>query len=214
METQAGNPTGKPAIKEVRSIILHLRRFRYLLTPKAYTLGCLASLAAALLVVAIMIVVAEYTKTRGRLLLTALVLAAYFFTSVGPVWLARRDNTARIAAFVSRAGLGFSAAALLLLLTGIWGTPNSDAFWKSTAIVTLLGLVLAYLAVVELRQRDFPRRFAVKAVIPATIMACLGIAVGIKWPPYWWVFTLVVIGWAGALLTAVAFYLVRRVQGR
>ena len=50
--------------------------------------GCLASLTTAVLVVVAMVVLGEYTKTRGRLLLTALVLAAYFFSSLGPVWFA------------------------------------------------------------------------------------------------------------------------------
>lgn len=177
-------------------------------------MGCLASLAAAVLIVAVMIAVAEYTKTRGRLLLTALVLAIYFFTSMGPVWLAQRRAATPTVIIISRVGLGAGAAALLLLLTGIWGTPNSDAFWKSSAIVTLLGLLLAYLAVVELRQGRLTRRFAVKTVALAVFIACLGIAVGIKWPPYWWVFTLAAIVWAAALLTPAVLYLGRRIQGR
>lgn len=201
-------------IREQRPIILHPRRLGRFLTPKAYALGCLASLAAAVLIVAVMIAVAEYTKTRGRLLLTALVLAIYFFTSMGPVWLAQRRAATPTVIIISRVGLGAGAAALLLLLTGIWGTPNSDAFWKSSAIVTLLGLLLAYLAVVELRQGRLTRRFAVKTVALAVFIACLGIAVGIKWPPYWWVFTLAVIVWAAALLTPAVFYLGRRIQGR
>ena len=170
----------------------------------------MASLTAAVLVVVAMVALAEYTKTRGRLLLTALVLAAYFFSALGPVWLAQR----RPVMVVSRVGLAAGAAALLLLLTGIWGTPNSDAFWKSAAIVTLLGLVLVYLAVVELRQGRLTRRFAVKVVVLAAFMACLGIAAGIKWPPYWWVFTLAVIVWAGALLAPAVLYVGRRIGRR
>ena len=170
----------------------------------------MASLLAAVLVVIAMVALAEYTKTRGRLLLTALVLAAYFFSSLGPVWLAQR----RPASAVPRPALVAGAAALLLLLTGVWGTPNSDAFWKSTAIVTIMGLVLAYVAVVELQQGSLTRPFAVKTVALAAIMACLGIAAGINWPPYWWVFTLAVIVWAGALLVPLAHYLRRRIQRR
>ena len=170
----------------------------------------MASLTTAVLVVVAMVVLGEYTKTRGRLLLTALVVAAYFFSSRGPVWLARH----RPAIMVSRVGLGVGAAALLLLLMGIWGTPDSDAFWKSAAIVTLLGLVLAYFAIVELEQGRLTRRFAVRAVAVAAFMACLGIAAGIKWPPFWWVFTLAVIVWAGALLAPAVAYLGRRIQRR
>ena len=165
-------------------------------------------MAAAVLIVAAMIALAEYTKTRGRLLLTALVLAAYFCSALGPVWLAQRSP----ASLLSRAGLVATAAALLLMLTGIWGTPNSDSFWKTAAIVTLLGFVLAYFAAVELQHGRLTRRFAVRAVALAAFMAFLGIAAGIKWPPYWWVFTLVVIGWAGALVVTAALYLGRRVR--
>ena len=169
----------------------------------------MSSIAAVMIVIA-MVVLGEYTKTRGRFLLTALVLGAYFFSGLGPAWLAQR----RPGAPVSGVALVAAAAALLLLLTGIWGTPNSDAFWKSAAIVTLLALVLAYFAVVDLQQGRLTRSFAVKSVAVATVIACLGIAAGINWPPYWWVFTLAVIVWAGALLTPPVFYLGRRMGRR
>ena len=144
------------------------------------------------------------------MLLTALVLAAYFFFSLGPVWGARQ----RPGSTVFRLALGAGVAALLLLLTGIWGTPNSDAFWKSTAIVTVIGLVLAYVAIVEFQQGGWPLGFAVKALVLAAAMACLGIAAGINWPPYWWVFTAAVIVWVGALLVHPVRYLGRRIQRR
>jgi len=201
----------RPRPKEQSPIILNwFRGFSRFLTPKAYAIGFIASLLAAVLVVIAMVLLAEYTKTRGRLLLTALVLAAYFFSSLGPIWAAQRRSGSAAPRFAFVAG----AAALLLLLTGIWGTPNSDAFWKSTAIVTIIGLVLAYVAVVELQQGSLTRPFAVKAVALAAIMACIGIAAGVNWPPYWWVFTLVVIVWAGALLVPTARYLKRRIQRR
>ena len=201
----------RPRPKEQSPIILNwFRGFSRFLTPKAYAIGFIGSLLAAVLVVIAMVLLAEYTKTRGRLLLTALVLAAYFFSSLGPIWAAQRRSGSAAARFAFVAG----AAALLLLLTGIWGTPNSDAFWKSTAIVTIIGLVLAYVAVVELQQGSLTRPFAVKAVALAAIMACIGIAAGVNWPPYWWVFTLVVIVWAGALLIPPADYLRRRIHRR
>ena len=201
----------RPRPKEQSPIILNwFRGFSRFLTPKAYAIGFIASLLAAVLVVIAMVLLAEYTKTRGRLLLTALVLAAYFFSSLGPIWAAQR----RSGSAAPRFAFGAGAAALLLLLTGIWGPPNSDACWKSTAIVTIIGLVLAYVAVVELQQGSLTRPFAVKAVALAAIMACIGIAAGVNWPPYWWVFTLVVFLWAGALLVSLADYLRRRIQRR
>ena len=169
----------------------------------------MSSIAAVLIVIA-MVVLGEYTKNRGRMLLTALVLGAYFFASLGPVWSARR----RPGSAVSEVALVATLAALLMLLAGIWGTPNSDAFWKSAAIVTLLALVLAYLAVLDLTEGRLARSFAVKAVALATGIACLGIAAGINWPPYWWVFTLSVMLWAGALLVPLAADLGRRAGRR
>lgn len=192
-------------LQEQNQIIVPIRR---ILTPKAYAGGLLASILASILIVIVMVALGEYTKTRGRMLLTSLVLSAYFLSNMGPVFLAQRRPVSG-SAWVS---LGTGGAALLLLLTGVWGTPNSDAFWKSTAIVTALGLVLAYVAIVDLEQRRLTNRFAVKAVAVATVLGCFGIAVGIKWPPYWWVFTLTVIVWTGALSASVAFYLVRRIQ--
>ena len=193
--------------QEQSQIIAPIRR---ILTPTAYAVGLMASILASILIVIVMVALGEYTKTRGRMLLTGLVLAAYFLSNMGPVFLAQR----RPASVLSWVSLGVGGGGLLLLLTGIWGTPNSDAFWKSTAIVTALGLVLAYIAVVNLRQRRLANRFAVKAVVVATVLGCVGIAVGMEWPPYWWVFTVTVIVWTGALLAPAASYLARRAQRR
>lgn len=180
------------------------------MTPKTFAAGFLLMSVVAVLIVIVMIVLGEYTKTRGRFLLTALMFEGYFFASLGPAWVAERraDST------VSRVALAATAAALLLLLTGIWGTPNSDAFWKSTAIVTVLALVLAYVAVVDVQPGRLARSYQVKAVAVAAVIACFGIAAGINWPPYWWVFTLAVLVWVGGLLVPPAGYLARRIQGR
>ena len=88
------------------------------------------SFAVALLIVITIIVIGEYTKTRGRFLLTAVVLMAYFFTSMAPAWSASRRPDSR----VGQVALLAAFVALLTLLTGIWGTPNSDAFWKLSLI--------------------------------------------------------------------------------
>ena len=192
---------------EYFQIILRLRR---VMNPKVYSIGFLASLTAAVLVVIVMVALAEYTKTRGRALLTALVLTAYFFSSLGPVWLAHRKPGSS----VFKVALGVATAALLLILIGVWGTPNSDAFWKSTAIIAVLGLVLAYFSVINWKQEDITRSFGVRIVALAAFMGCLGIAAGINWPPYWWVFTLAVIVWVGSLLLFPLPLLWRRIQRR
>ncbi len=168
------------------------------------------SSVVAVLIVIVMIVLGEYTKTRGRFLLTALMFEGYLFASLGPAWVAEQ----RADSPVSRVALAAAVAALLLLLTGIWGTPNSDAFWKSTAIITVLALVLSYVAVVDVQPGRLARSYQVKAVALATVIGCFGIAAGINWPPYWWVFTLAVLVWLGALLVSLVGYLARRVQGR
>ncbi len=180
------------------------------MTPKTFAVGFVLMSVLAVLIVIVMIVLGEYTKTRGRFLLTALMFEGYFFTSLGPAWVAER----RADSPLPRVALAAAAAALLLLLTGIWGTPDSDAFWKSTAIVTSLALVLAYAAVVDAQPGRLVRSYQVKAVAVATAIACFGIAAGINWPPYWWVFTLAALVWAGALLVPLAAYLARRIQGR
>ncbi|MBC8281084.1 MAG: hypothetical protein H8E48_09895 [Chloroflexi bacterium] len=180
------------------------------MTPRDYGLGFLLSSVVAVLIVIIIIWVGEYTKTRGRFLLTALTVEGYFFCSLAPVWAAERRPESRVA----QVAIGAAVAAMLLLLIGYWGTPNSDAFWKSTAIVTILALVLAYLAVVDVEEGRLSRSLHAKAIGLATIIACLGIAGGINWPPYWWVFTLAVIGWLVTVAILVFSYLARRIQRR
>ena len=169
----------------------------------------MSSVVAVLIVIA-MVILGEYTKTRGRFLLTALILEGYFFASLGPAWVADRRPDSRVA----KAALVAAAAALLTLLTGIWGTPNSDAFWKSAAIITTLGLVLSYFAVVDVRPGRLAQSFPVRAIAVATVILCLGIAGGINWPPYWWVFTLALLVWGGSLLVPVITYISIRVISR
>ena len=178
--------------------------------PKPFAIGFVITSVLAVLIVIVMVVLGEYTKTRGRFLITAMVFEGYFFCSLGPAWVAGQRTDSQ----VPRVALVAAVAALLLLLIGIWGTPNSDAFWKSTAIVTALALVIAYVAVVDAQPGRLARSYQVKTVALAALIGCSGIAAGINWPPYWWVFTLAVLVWVGALLVSSAGYLARRFQGR
>tara|TARA_B100001245_G_scaffold127305_1_gene93953 strand:+ start:326 stop:868 length:543 start_codon:yes stop_codon:yes gene_type:complete len=180
------------------------------MTAKTYGLGFLISSVAAVLIVIAIIVVGEYTKTRGRFLLSALMVEGYFFCSLGPIWVTER----RPESMVSRVAIGAAVMALLLLLIGLWGTPNSDAFWKSTAIVTILALVLAFLAVVDSEAGRLSISVQAKAVGLATLIGCVGIAAGINWPPYWWVFTLAVIAWVTTVIIPAIGYVARRIQRR
>jgi hypothetical protein len=180
------------------------------MTAKTYGLGFLISSVVAVLIVIAIIVVGEYTKTRGRFLLSALMVEGYFFCSLGPIWVTER----RPESMVSRVAIGAAVMALLLLLIGLWGTPNSDAFWKSTAIVTILALVLAFLAVVDSEAGRLSISVQAKAVGLATLIGCVGIAAGINWPPYWWVFTLAVIAWVTTVIIPAIGYVARRIQRR
>jgi hypothetical protein len=176
-----------------------LRRFE---NRRLYSTGILIAVAAVLLVLAAMIVLGEYTKTLGRFLLTAVILGGYFLVcragaSPAGGWSLR---------WVSRPALGFAAAALAILLFGVWGTPDSDGFWKTAAIVSILPL-----GIILIGRRlgsnyiDLPRRLAslVSAGVLAAgmVLAGLGIAVEIKVSEYWWAFTLLMLVWA---TTAVA----------
>ena len=173
----------------------------------------MSSVVAVLIVIAV-IVLGEYTKTRGRFLLSALVFESYFFFGLASAWAADK----RLESMVARVALVAVVAALSMLLIGIWGTPDSDAFWKSAAIVTILAVVLAYAAVVDVQPGGLAGSFQVKPISLAALIACIGIAAGINWPPYWWVFTLAVLVWIGALVVPLAGYLgrglVARVQRR
>ena len=182
----------------------------WIITPKSYGIGFILFFVVAVLIVVTIVVLGEYTKTRGRFLLTALLLDGYFFTSLAPAWSAERRPDSRVA----RLALLTAAAAVLVLLTGIWGTPNSDAFWKSAAIITTLGVVLSYAAAVDAEPGRLSRSFQVKVSALATAITCVGIAGGISWPPYWWVLTLVVLIWVASILVLAVAYLFRQVQRR
>ena len=107
---------------------------RGLVAPRAFLAGMLAGLLAAALVIAAMALLGEYTKTRGRLLLTALTLTAFCASAIAPSALLQRQRfqAAAMGGFVA------SGAGFILLATGIWVTPDSDAYWKATAIASIL----------------------------------------------------------------------------
>jgi hypothetical protein len=141
-------------------------------------------------------VVGEYTKTGGRLLLSALFFAGYCMTSLGPALLAKRNVPRIFPSIVPKTGLMFAALAIVLLLAGVWATPNSDGFWKSTAIATLLAIAFVYASWTH--WLDSPVHLARRAAdVSATAamvgvtMAGVGIAFELKTPPYWWAFTLI-----------------------
>ncbi len=148
----------------------------------------LASLAAAALVVVVMALLGEYTKTRGRLLLTALSLAGFCLLALAPSALAKRDRYTAIGV----GGLAAACLGFLLVAAGTWATPGADAYWKATAIVSIgavSGAQLCWLLLLEPRRA--PARAAWWTAVGAAglvpVLTGVAIIVEIKAPPFWWV---------------------------
>ncbi len=151
------------------------------------------SLVAALLVVAAMAWLGEYTKTRGRLLLTALLLAGFCLAAVAPAALQQRRRYSLVAA----GGLAASFMGFLLVAGGTWGTPDSDAYWKTAAIVAIVTVSLSHVCwLLLLDPRRPPARFARWAAIGSaslvTVLAGLAIILEVKAAPYWWAVTVII----------------------
>ncbi len=159
--------------------------------------GILAGLAATVLVVVAMVLLGEYTKTRGRWLGTALALSGYCLTALGPVALHGRGRYRSVAT----SGMLFSLLAFALFAVGLWGTPNSDGYWKATSVSTLLALALAHVCWMLFLERPIAlvsgmaRASAVGASLLA-LMAGVGIIFEVKVVLFWWAVALIGIGQA------------------
>ena len=155
----------------------------------------------------VMAVLGEYTKTRGRVLLTALSLAGFCLLALPPAVLAGRGRyTGVAAAGVLASGLGF-----LLVAVGTWGTPNSDGFWKAAGIVSIGAVSGSYTCwVLLLRARRLAARIArwtaLGAAGLALILTALAIIVEIREPSFWWAVALLIIAQLAGGLTAAAFH--------
>ena len=163
-------------------------------TPKRVIMVLLLSLLAAALVVAIMVALGEYTKTRGRFLATALSLSGFSLLVLPPSLLAQRAR----AGYWGYAGLGIAGLAYLLLAGGLWGTPNSDAYWKAVAIATIGAASLSQLSwLLLMTPKVFLARIvwliAATAVGLVLALASLAIIVEIKTAPFWWAVAIIVV---------------------
>lgn len=153
----------------------------------------LASLAAAALVVLAMVFLGEYTKTRGRLLLTATSLAGFCTLALAPAALSQRDKFRLVSLLsLTAVGLGF-----LLVIVGTWATPSSDAYWKVASIVSIwavYGFDLCWLLLLEpSRQWALLSWWAAAGaggLVP--VLAAIAIVAEIKATPFWWAVTLLV----------------------
>lgn len=167
---------------------------RIRIAPKAIFVALLASLAAAVLVVLAMALLGEYTKTRGRLLLTALSLGGFCLLALAPAALVQRDRYT----LVGVAGMAAAALGFLLVSVGTWATPAPDAYWKSTGIVSVWAVSVAYLAWLLLLNpgRRLTRaawRFAGAAAVLVPVLATAAIIGEITIPAFWWVVSVIVV---------------------
>ena len=134
------------------------------------------------------------TKTRGRFFLTALTLAGFSLAALGPSALHQRGRFPPVAG----AGLMAPLLAFTLVAVGLWAPPNSDAFWKATAVAFLLAVSLTNVCwmLLLVRRSVLISATAWTSAGSATLMALLssaGIILEVKSPPYWWAVSLVVI---------------------
>lgn len=167
---------------------------RIRVAPRGIFTALLVSLAAALLVVVAMALLGEYTKTRGRLLLTALSVAGFCLLALAPATLSQRDKYGSIGA----AGVAAASLGLLLVVVGTWATPTPDAYWKSTGIVSLVAASLSYLSgLLLLALTSAPALIARWAAIAAggvvPVLAALAIILEIKTRAFWWVVSILVV---------------------
>ena len=180
---------------------------RKFLTPKLFLSGMAGSLVAALLIIIGMVLLGEYTKTRGRLLLTVLVLGSFCWSALAPSLLYQRHRYR----FLAVSGILVSLAGFAVVSTGIWATPDANAFWKAAAIVSILAAALFLVSLMLLPE---PVRWllrlltwaVVAAVALGALLATLGIIFEVNVPAYWWAEFLVVVsiavgGVAAAVLT-------------
>jgi len=171
------------------------------LSPRTFLLGMSGALLAALLVIVAMVLLGEYTKTRGRLLLTFLGLASFCLSAIPPSGLLRRGRLLPVA----WTGFVASGAGFVLVAVGIWATPDADAYWKTTAIVSVAAASTFQTSwLLLLTSVKAFTRLLLWAVMGVSLLAALLSVVGIigeiKPAAYWWVvFLLVIAGIVGSL---------------
>ncbi len=181
-----------------------------LVKPGVFFAGTLGALSAVVLIIVTMALLGEYTNTRGRLILTALTMAAFCLSAVAPAAL-HRQGLYRPAAL---AGLIIPVSGLLMVTAGIWATPDSDAFWKATAIASILSATTFHGSLLLLWQPgpgyvNYFRWPGVIAALSAALMAILGIVFEIKLGAFWWTMVVLILGTAWVGLAAGAHRLGR-----
>ena len=178
---------------------------RIYMQPRVFLAGVVVSLAAAVLIVLAMAVLGEYTKIRGRLLLTALSLAGFCVLALPPAVLAARGRLSGLASVgVLAPGLGFA-----LVVVGLWGTPDSDAFWKAAAIASIAAGSTAYCCWVLsfVAQRLAAKVAQYAAFVAAALvlfLTTLAIIAEIRGAAFWWTVVLLIVAQVICVLAAAA----------
>jgi hypothetical protein len=181
------------------------------LAPRTFLMGLLGALVAAFLVVVVMALLGEYTKARGQLLLTFLTLAPFCLSAIPSSVLLRRGQYQP----VGWAGLLANGAGFILVATGIWATPNADAFWKLAAIASIFAaslFVVSWLLLMTPAKTLVLRLvFMVMATTALTaLLSVVGIIGEIKLAAYWWPVMLLL--FASAVGTLILLAVDRRLQ--
>ena len=182
--------------------------------PQPHIVGLFLSLMAVLAIVAFMIATLEYNKTRGRLLLTAFLVGGYFLTMLAAASIPREGW----GPMVRHPAMLASTVAILLMVFGLWGTLDSNEFWKATAAVTVIAMGLTA-AGQTLSRAEGGTAVRVTVIFSAALsaalmfMSVLAIVLEIGVAAFWWAFALLAVGWIVAALTLLALRMRRRKTG-
>ena len=157
------------------------------IAPRVFLTGMLGALAVAVVIVLVMVLLGEYTKTRGQMLLTSLVLAGFCLSALPPSALHQRRRYPPL----GEAGLMASAAGFVLVATGIWATPNPDAYWKAAAIGSILAAAMFHASLLLLLPPGrAPAPWVLWASVTATSLTALLSSLGIIFEAgiagFWW----------------------------
>ena len=155
-------------------------------------------LASAGILLLGMVVQGHYSGNLGRLLLTALALGLFASLALGPSIALQHAWQGNGKPWLGPAGLTAPILGLMLVTIGIWAVPDSDAFWKSVAIVTILAVALSYCFwfLAYPPGSTAARRVAwasIGASASASLLASVGVILEIRLLPWWWAVSLLIL---------------------
>ena len=185
-------------------------------SPVVVRATAILGLAAAVAMVVGMLALGHYSANLGRLLLTALALGLFASLALSPSIVRQRVWARSQMPWLGPAGMAAPVLGLLLVTIGIWAVPDSDAFWKTVAIVTILAVALSYCFWFLAYPPGFSaaRRVAwasVGASASAGLLASAGVVFEIKLLPWWWAVSLLLLAMvAGGFAVPLVSFMVRR----